>query len=137
MTHTPATEPTTPAAETGVEVSVVDLVNAGRNMCAGEYISGLLSAGQLGSAGTPQALLRDLWPDVDPVVVQEIYNRGCATGWLGAQLYAAPVLRGAQLAGLQEQLAAAGFEAMQGMVSRSRRLVAGAHPADSDMGREH
>lgn len=133
MTATPDTPAATPGE--GVETTRADLVCAGRVTSAAEYLAGYLAAGELKSAATPHALVQDTWPEVDPAVVQEIFNRGCATGWMGRGLYAAPVLHGDELAALQARLEEAGFHAMGGMVAGSRRLVAPevpVHPADSE-----
>lgn len=144
--HTPAT---TSAASAGgdrehkdvedaaFETVMVDAVCAGRNMGAGAYIAGLLTGAQAATAPTPQALLKDAWPGVDPAVVQAIYERGVEVGWRGAQLYAAPRLHGAELAEVQDRLAKAGFEAMRGLVARSRELATRRHPVDGSIGREH
>lgn len=126
-----------PVADVALDAVTADLVGTGRLMGAAEYIAGHLAAGQLKSAATPHALVKDVWPDVDPVVVQEIFDRGCATGWMGRGMYARPALHGEELALLQGQLAEAGFHAMAGMVARSRRLVAPVHPADGETGRGH
>jgi hypothetical protein len=139
MTTTPDL-PAVPSPSPDPEVVQADAVLEGRVMGAAEYIAGHLAAGELKSAATPHALVKDVWPDLDPVVVQEIFNRGCATGWMGSQMYARPALYGGELASLQGQLEEAAFHAMGGMVARSRRLVDGGrlvHPADGESGREH
>ena len=126
--------------DAALETTTADMVCTGRVMSAAEYIAGFLAAGQMKSAATPHMLIKDVFPDVDPVVVQEIFNRGCATGWMGRGLYASPVLRGAELESLQGQLTRAGYEAMGHTVQRSRRLVAPvvpSHPADGETAREH
>jgi hypothetical protein len=137
----PAPAPVPSAEEAAAfEVMRADAVGTGRNMTAGAYIAGFLTAGQAATAPTPKALLKDVWPEVDPAVAHAIYERGLEAGWRGAKLYAAPVLHRDKLAELQEQLAAAGFHAMAGLVGRSRELALRArpvHPADGEDGRAH
>jgi hypothetical protein len=104
-----------------------------------QHIAGLLNAGQLKTVGTPRKLPQDIWSDVDPAVVQEIWDRGAATGWRAAQYAAAPRFYRDELARLQGQLQDAGFEAMGRMVARSRVAAERApewHPADGEEGRE-
>jgi hypothetical protein len=146
MTTTPAT---TPAADdsfdgeglddAGFETMRADAVWTGRVMSSGEYISGLLTAGLLKAVVTPQALLKDRWPGLDPAVVQQIFDLGCASGWAGSQMYARPSLHGDDLAAFQAQLSEAAFHAMGGSVLRSRRLVAPEvpHPADGERPQGH
>ncbi|MFD1309084.1 hypothetical protein [Streptomyces kaempferi] len=131
--------PTDAAAtsEGPVPPSSADFVFGGRNVSTGQHIAGLLNAGQLESVGTPRKLPQDIWPDVDPAVVQEIWDRGAATGWRAAQYAAAPRFYRDELTRLQGQLREAGFEAMGSMVARSLRLVSVAHPADDDEPRGH
>jgi len=146
MSHTPATAPVPSDDAQGgqvlddaaFETMMADAVLTGRNMGAAAHIAGILTGAQAATAPTPQALLKDVWPDVDPAVVQAIYERGVEVGWRGRAFYQAPRLHGAALAEAQELLAAAGFEAMRGSVARSRQLAArGRHPADGEAGHGH
>ncbi|MFE6412638.1 hypothetical protein ACFVOR_37525 [Streptomyces sp. NPDC057837] len=138
MTTTPDTTPAADAQDDGFEVMQADAVFTGRNMGAGAHIAGILTAAQAATAPTPKALLRDLWPDVDPAAVAAIYERGVEVGWRGRQLYEAPRLHGEELAKVQGQLEEAGFLAMPGLLARSRELRArGRHPADGEIAREH
>ena len=117
-----------------------DLLAAGRLTLAGHHLAGLLAAGASASAPTSRALLKDVWPGVDPAVEQEIFDRGVQTGWSAQQVYASPRFAAEDLEVQRARLAAAGFEAMAGMVGRARGLVvrAGeAHPADGEVEREH
>jgi hypothetical protein len=120
------------------ETMRTDAVLTGRAMSSGEFLAGLLAAAQLDIAGTPRKLPADLWPGVDAVVVQEIWDRACAVAWRAAQFAGSPRLFGPRLHVLQEQLTEAGFHAMGGSVARSRRLVAPeSHPADGEVTRGH
>ena len=141
MSQIPATTPapSSDGAEAAAYQAVAfDSVSTGRNMGAGAHIAGLLTAAQVATAPTPAALLKDLWPEVDPAMVQAIYDRGVEVGWRGAQYYAAPRLHGEELARVQAECEAAGHEAMRGMVARSRVLAARSrHPGDGEIAREH
>ncbi|CQR59199.1 hypothetical protein [Streptomyces leeuwenhoekii] len=144
MNRPPATTPAdgaedgTVVEDAAVETMMADAVLTGRNMGAGAYIAGILTGAQAATAPTPQALLKDMWPGVDPAVVQAIYERGVEVGWRGHALYQAPRLSGAELAEAQERLRAAGFEAMRGLVARSRELAGRRlHPADGEAAGGH
>ena len=118
--------------------ATVDEVLAARARSSAEYLAGLLAAGQLETAGAARKLPADSWPDVDPVVVQEIWDRACATAWQASRVAASPWLYRDRLQGLQEALSEAGFHAMAGQVERSRGVVLRSrHPADSEIAREH
>lgn len=120
-----------------VEVVQVDAVLTGRAMSSGAFLGGLIAEAQLETMGRPEKLAADLFPDVDPVVVQRIWDRALAVGLHAGRVSAAPRLYRDQMVRLEGQLAEAGFHAMGGMVARSRRLVAPAHPADGESGRGH
>ncbi|MFE9812373.1 hypothetical protein [Streptomyces sp. NPDC005548] len=117
-----------------------DFVLTGRAMSAGVYLAGLVTEGLMADVGTPRDLPTDLWPDVDPVVVQAIFNRGAATGFHAAQVVANPERRREERAQLHDRFRRAGFEAMGAMGSRSLRLVSPEpvqHPADGESARGH
>ena len=136
MTEIPTIEPA--FEDAGFQAAAFDAVSTGQNMSAGAYIAGLLTAAQVATAPTPAALLRGLHPGLDPVVVQDIYNRGVEAGWRGHAYYQAPRLHGEELARAQAECEAAGYEAMRGMVARSRVLAARSrHPGDGEIAREH
>lgn len=121
-------------------VMQTDAVLTGRAMSSGEHLAGLIANGQLATVGRPDKLPQDLEPDVDPVVVQRIWDRALAVGLHAGRRSVLPRLYRDEMdriAGLYEE---AGYNAMGGTVSRSRRLVAperGAHPADGEIAREH
>jgi hypothetical protein len=127
------------ASEEQTLPSAADFVCGGRHASTAQYLSGLMAAGQLKTAGTPRKLPMDLFPDADPVLVQEIWDRAAAVVWQAAQYAASPRFYRDELTRLQGQLQDAGFEAMGATVGRSLRLVAAAHPADDEVGgtREH
>jgi hypothetical protein len=137
MTTPSLPTPTAGNDEVRVPPSAVDFVCGGRNTSTAQHIAGLLNAGQLETVGTPRKLPMDLFPDVDPAVVQEIWDRACVVAWRAAQYAAAPRFYRDQLARLQGQLREAGFEAMGAMVGRSLRIASVPHPADDEDAREH
>jgi hypothetical protein len=148
MTQIPATEPTVVSEDEAAAFAVMsaDAVLTGRSMMTGqamssaEFWTGLLVAALVDTAGSPRKLPADMWPDVDPVVVQEIWDRACVVAVRAAQFASSPWLHRDRLDRLQEKLAAAGFEAMAGSVRRSRALVAPVSEglsADSEIAREH
>ena len=117
-----------------------DAVLAGRAMSSGEFLAGVLAAGELDTAGAARKLPADLWPDVDPVVVQEIWDRAVTVAWRAAQFAGSGWLYRDRLQDVQARLTEAGFHAMGGMVARSLGLVAPSelvHPVEGEMGREH
>ncbi|WP_329376220.1 hypothetical protein [Streptomyces sp. NBC_01483] len=141
------TSPSSPVASTGSSASAaeqpappVDFVLAGRAVSTGAHIAGLILAAQLDTVGTPRKLPRDLFPGVDPAVVQEIWDRAMVVGVRAGQLMAAPRFNRDRLARLQGELAEAGFHAMGGMAGRSRVVAERApewHPGDGEIAREH
>jgi len=141
MTENPITEPmpvVSAEEEAAFHRMQVDAVSTGRAMSSAEYLAGILTAAQLDTAGTPRKLPADMWPDLDPVVVQEIWDRACVVAWRAAQFAGSAWLHRDRLEAVQGELAKAGFHAMAGSVGRSRRLVARdeVHPADGEVTRE-
>lgn len=132
------TTPELPAAEAPT-VPAVDTALAARAMVDAEHIAGLIVAAQLDTAGTPDKLPMDLFPDDDPEVVARVWQRALVVGIRAGQMSQSPRFRRDQLARLQGELQAAGHFAMGGLVSRSRRVADAPvwHPADSEDGREH
>ena len=148
MTEIPTTEPFVVSAEEEAAFTVLstDAVLTGRAMSSGaamssaEFWAGLLVAALVDTAGSPTRLPADMWPDQDPVVVQEVWDRACVVAVRAAQFASSPWLHRDRLQGLQERLTEAGFHAMAGSVGRSVRLVAPVREglaADSEIGREH
>jgi hypothetical protein len=127
------------AAEGGsFEVLRADGVFVGRAASAGMFLAGLIADGQLATVGSPTKLPADLFPDVDPEVVDAIWKRALAVGLHAGRVSAAPRLHRDQLDRIAGQFAEVGYVAMGRAVSRSRALVAPElrHPADSEAGRD-
>lgn len=115
------------------EVMRTDAVLTGRAM----FVAGLLVAAEADTAGSPEKLPADMWPDVDPALVSEIWGRACVVAWRASQYAGSPRLHGDRLHVLQAQLTEAGHVAMGGSVGRSRELAVGSgHPADGEIARE-
>ena len=121
-------------AEQGVDVACADGVLSGQLMSAAVFLAGLLANGLLETVGRPGKLPQDLFPSA-PEVAQDAFQLGLAVGLHAGRVSAAPRLHGDQMARVQAELEAAGFEAMARSVGRSRRLVA-PHPADAEGARE-
>lgn len=119
-----------------LEVLRADAVYVGRASSSGEFLAGLIVNGQLHTAGRPERLPADLFPEVDPEVVQRIWDRALAVGLYAGRVSAAPRLYRDQMARHAAELEAVGWEAMGRAVDRSRRLVAPelTHPADGESG---
>lgn len=120
------------------ESPAVDVALARRAVSDAEHIAGLIVAGQLDTAGTPDRLPMDLFPGVDPEVVARVWQRALVVGIRAGQMSQSPRFRRDQLARLQGELAEAGHFAMAGLVGRSRRVADAApvwHPADSESAR--
>jgi hypothetical protein len=137
----PASSPSpSPEEDAAFERMRTDAVLGGRAMSAGVFLAGLVANGMLATVGRPDKLPADLWPGVDPAVVQEIFERGLAVGLHAGKASVVPRLYRDQMQRVEEEFAAIGFEAMRGLVARSRRLVApemGAHPVDGEDARGH
>lgn len=126
--------------DAGFETMRTDAVCAGRAMSSGAFLAGLIANAQLATVGRPERLARDLWPDVDPVVVQEIWDRALAVGLHAGRRSVSPRLYRDEMDRIAGVLAEAGFHAMAGLVARSRRLVAPEvvqHPVDGEEPSEH
>lgn len=116
------------------EVARQDAMLCGRASSSGEFLAGLILNGQLETVARPEKLPADLFPHVDPDVVQAIWDRALAVGLHAGRVSAAPRLYRDQMLRVQGELEAVGFEAMGRLVGRSRRLVA-PHPADGETAR--
>ncbi|MFI8792606.1 hypothetical protein [Streptomyces sp. NPDC055105] len=137
--HSPATtSEATDADAAAFEQTQRDLVLAGRTAATGQYLAGLIAAAQLDTVGTPRKLARDLFPGVDPVVVQEIWDRSAAVHFRAGQMAGAPRFHRDKLSRLRKQLTEAGDAAMAGRVQEALTIAVQAHPADEESeGRAH
>lgn len=142
MTTSAPSSVSVPDGSSGPGSAEVDLVLAGRAVASGQWIGGLIVAGQLDSVGTPRKLPADLFPGVDPVVVQEVWDRALAVGYRAGRLASAPRFNRDALERLRGQLVEAGHHAMAGMLARSLRTAAATDsssaPSDDEIARgEH
>ncbi|MFJ7297583.1 hypothetical protein [Streptomyces collinus] len=141
-TPAPAPIPSASDEDAQFEVMRADAVLTGRAMLSGaamssgEFWAGLVAAALVDTAGSPTRLAADVWPEVDPVVAQQMWDRACAVARRTVEFAQAPYLYRDRLERLQGELAEAGFHAMAGSVGRSVRLAVGAHPADGEIARE-
>ncbi|WP_032761125.1 hypothetical protein [Streptomyces alboviridis] len=126
-----------PLDDAGFETMRADAVLAGRAMSSGEFLAGLIANGLLETVGRPGKLPSVIWADQDPVVVQEIWQLGLAVGLHAGRRSDSPAHYRDEMARVSAALSEAGFHAMAGLVSRSRRLVAPEHPADGEAGNGH
>ncbi len=137
MTEMPTTAVSAsgPLEEVAFEAVRTDAVLSGRAMSSGVFLAGLIAAAELETVGRPDRLPDDLFPGVDPGVVQAVWDRALAVGLHAGRLSASPRLYRDQLERIGVELAEAGFHAMGGLVGRSRRVVARdvvGHPADGE-----
>ncbi|MGW3383269.1 hypothetical protein ACWDCO_24175 [Streptomyces albogriseolus] len=117
--------------EAAFRVVSADAVLAGRAMSSGEFLAGLIASAMLEQVGRPDKLPSLMFPDEDPMVVQKIWDAALAVGLHAGRRSSNARLYRDELDRVQEALRAAGYEAMAGLVSRSRRLVAPeGHPVD-------
>lgn len=140
MTDTTATPAPVFAEASTVDVGQADLVLAGRHVSTAQYLAGLMAGAELDTVGRADRLPRDLFPEGDPVLVQEVWERACAVTWRAAGLYFAERTDPAVLAKLRDEFEGAGFHAMAGATGRALSVIeraASAHPADGPVEREH
>lgn len=137
---TPAPAPVPSAEENAAfEVMSADAVFTGRAMSSGQFLAGLIANAQLATVGRPEKLPQDLFPGVDPAVVQSIWDRALAVGLHAGRRSASPRMYRDEMDRVAGQYAEIGYVAMGGSVARSRRLVApeSAHPVDGEQARGH
>lgn len=133
-----ATDAAAAEGDGSFEVLRADAVLVGRAASAGMFLAGLIADGQLATVGSPTKLPADLFPDVDPAVVDAIWQRALAVGLHAGRVSAAPRLHRDQMDRIAGQFAEVGYVAMGRAVARSRALVAPElkHPADAEAGRD-
>ncbi|MGA5670115.1 hypothetical protein ACPCTG_32120 [Streptomyces pseudogriseolus] len=145
MSNIPATTPASSDGQDGFddegfETMRADAVLTGRAMSSGEYLAGLIASGQLATVGRPDKLAVDLFPEVDPVVVQTIWDRALAVGLYAGRRSVLGRQHRDELDRIAGELQTASFHAMGQSARRSRRLVAPdvpSHPADGEQGLGH
>lgn len=141
MTTSPIAPAASPAdSDGGWETARTDLMCAGMATSSGQFLAGLVADGMLDAVGRPEKLTRYLFPDVDPAVVDEIFQLGAAAGFRAGKVAANPAFRRDELEKHRAALSELGFHAMAGRVARSAATAsraAGSHPADGESARDH
>ncbi|MEU9849287.1 hypothetical protein [Streptomyces sp. NPDC047985] len=102
--------------------TTADQALANRCQSSGDYLAGILAAAALDTAGTPKKLPELLFPDVDPVVVRQIWEAALSVGYRAGHLAAQPSWTPEALDRLRSALEGAGYAAMAGQVARSRSI---------------
>ncbi|MGW3403426.1 hypothetical protein [Streptomyces zhihengii] len=120
---------TQPHTTPGTNTSTVDGALTERCQNHGDYIAGLIAAGHLDTLGRPDKLPGDLFPDIEPWIVDAIWQRALTVGvWVGKAL-ARPQWTPEALDRLRTALHEAGY---QGMAAKTARTAA-VHPARRPM----
>src|SRR5688572_11466884 len=117
MSHPPAATPASSSdgqdggvlEDQAFEAMRTDAVLTGRAMSSGEFLAGLLANAQLATVGRPDKLAVDLFPGVDPVVVQTIWDRALAVGLHAGRRHATPRLYRDEMDRIAGVFEAAGF----------------------------
>lgn len=106
-------------------------------MCStsGEHLSGIIAVAMLDTVGQPDKLPTLLFPDLDPDIVERVWNAALPVGFRLGRLVDRPQWDAASLRRLRAALADAGYTSMAGLAERSHRTTA--HPADTEPVREH
>lgn len=133
-TQDAATAVDTTAVDTAAAVDAADMALHARARTTAEVLEGLLAAGTLKAAGTPDALPHLLWPDIDQAVVQRIWDTAAAVGyWAGLQK-GSPRWKTDVLDEYRVQLRDAGYERMAKRVAATAYAAPSRdpHPADGD-----
>lgn len=124
---------TTPTPTPGTDTAAVDQALAEQCTSSGEYLAGLLAAGKLEAAGCPEKLPELLFPDLDPQVVERVWNAALPVGYRLGRLTAQPRWTPEGLNRLRTALGDAGYQAMGRLAARSANtLPPAAHPADAE-----
>ncbi|MFE7547011.1 hypothetical protein [Streptomyces gardneri] len=121
------THPDTPTT------AAVDQALAERAASSGEYLAGILAAAMLDTVGQPEKLPTLLFPDLDPDVVERVWNTALPVGVRMGKLLARPQWDEAALRRLKAALADAGYTTMSRQAARSLTTT---HPADTEPVRE-
>ncbi|MFB7592407.1 hypothetical protein [Streptomyces sp. NPDC056169] len=117
------------------DTAAADQALAARCTTSGEYLAGILADAMLDTVGQPDKLPSLLFPDLDPDVVERVWNTALPVGYRMGKLAGRPQWDTAGLRRLRAALAAAGYDAMAALADRSNRTTA--HPADTEPPRNH
>jgi hypothetical protein len=134
MTTQPNAQPaTTNPTETAPDPAHTGRVLDERIVTSTDVLAAHITAGTLEAVGRPRLLPTALWPDVDPVVVQAIWDLALTVGWLGGKRSVeSRRWEHERLAVARDELAAAGYAAMTERIARV--LPPPEHPADAPAG---
>lgn len=134
----PPHQPTDSGTQSGALAAEVARVLDERIVTSADVLYAHLTAGTLEAIGRPRLLPTALWPDVDPVVLQAIWDLALTVGWLGGQrAEAGRRWEHERLAAARDQLADAGYAAMAERIARVLPPPARdveEHPADAEGG---
>ncbi|MFJ7990298.1 hypothetical protein [Streptomyces sp. NPDC096351] len=114
--------------------AAVDQALADRAATSGEYLAGILAAAMLDAVGQPEKLPALLCPDLDPEVVERVWNLAIPVGFRMGRLVECAQRDVPAIRRYQAALADAGYRAMAAQTARS---IATVHPADTDPARPH
>lgn len=92
-------------------------------------VAGYLTAAMLEEAGRPDRLPALLWPDADPELVQQIWEKAAAVCTLAARRLAGPRWDTAGLEKAEEALREAGWHAMARRIRAATACAPSQHPA--------
>lgn len=132
MTTTPA--PTDPTADT-TGTTDADQALARVAVSSADFLAGIIADSMLDTVARPGQLPADLFPDIPEAHVMAVWKRALVVGYRAGKFANAPRFNRDTLARLQDQLAAAGYEAMAALTEPTLRAVAvpaGEHPADTE-----
>lgn len=126
----PADDNTTPGPGT------VDAALALRATTSGQWLAGHIALAMLDTVGTPTKLPHLLCPDIDPAIVDRVWNLALPVGYRAGQLAGAPRFHRDTLTRLQTALTDAGYASMAALGQQTLNLMppppAPVHPADDD-----
>ncbi|QGZ53396.1 hypothetical protein GPZ77_34790 (plasmid) [Streptomyces sp. QHH-9511] len=113
------------------DTHTVDQALAQRCASSGEYIAGLLAAAMLDVVGQPEKLPALLLPDLDPAVVDRVWNIALPVGVRLGGLARNPRWAPDALREHKAALSDAGYDAMARLAARSANTT-DPHPADTE-----
>lgn len=135
MTTPDTTPDTTPAPDPAAprpDIAAVDQALTERARNSGDYLAGITAAGMLDTAGAPTKLPALLFPDLDPQIVDRVWQAAFVVGYRTRKLVEHPRWTPEALHRLRGALTEAGYHGMARHIARSINTHPAAHPADRD-----